>query len=239
MKQAIFIIMAAITINALALAGFVGWLHWSGRLNRDRVDRVVSTFKPTVEQEKKQQLEKEEKEAAEAKSKAELARMAKVSAGPLTLEDRIRSEAQSEDVAVQRLERLQRETADLRRQLEMAKQLVGTQKAELDAQKKAFAETVQRDEKLKADQSFQQTVEMYEQLKSTQVKEIFQNLLKQGKQAEVLDYIAAMQQRKAASVLKEFKTPQEIQVATDLMRRLRERGQAPANSDVSTGGGTS
>ncbi|MCX5661141.1 MAG: hypothetical protein NTW19_15755 [Planctomycetota bacterium] len=236
MKQAMFILMAAITINALAVAGFVGWLHYSGRLDRGRVDRVVAVLKPTIEQEKKRQEEADRLEEEAKKQAAAVARMEKIANGPLTLEDRIRTEAQGDDVATQRLERLQRETADLRRQLEMAKQLVGSQKAELDAQKKVFAETVLRDEKLKADQSFQQTVEMYEALKATQVKEIFQNLLKQGRQTEVLDYFAAMQQRKAAAVLKEFKTPQEMQVATDLMRRLRERGQTPPTDGVSSGG---
>lgn len=235
MKQAMFIVMAAITINALALAGFVGWLHQSGRLNRDRMERMVGIFKPTIAQEKAQQ-EEADRLAAEARSKAlEVARMERLGAGPLTLEDRIRTDAQGEDVAAQRLERLQRETADLRRQLDMAKAMLGREKSDLEAQRRQMADAAQRDEKLRADQSFQQTVEMYEQLKAPQVKEIFANLLKQGREDEVLEYVAAMQQRKAAAVLREFKTPTEVQAATALMRRLRERGQANPGSPTAAG----
>jgi hypothetical protein len=42
-----------------------------------------------------------------------------------------------------------------------------------------------------------------------------------------VDYLAAMQMRKAAGVLKEFKTPQEVAQASELLELLRRRGVDP------------
>ncbi len=239
MKQVIYAVALLLLLHFLALAGVVGWLRGSGRLNKARAMQVVQIFKPTLEDEKKAQ-EQADQTAKDAAVKAqEIARMNKVAAGPLTLEDRIRAESESDDIATQRYERLQRETADLRHQLEMAKVLLNQQKVDLDVQRKAIADAAARQDKLLADQTFQQTVAMYEQLKATQVKQMFVELLKQGKTQQVLDYLTAMQQRKAGAVFKEFKTPDEIAQVADLLERLRARGiDTPAVANQPAGNPT-
>jgi formate-dependent nitrite reductase cytochrome c552 subunit len=125
---------------------------------------------------------------------------------------------------MQRVERLQRDIADLQRQLGLAKDLLAKQKTDLDAQRKEFEEAVARERDLHARADFAQAVQTYEQLKPKQVKEMFQALMKDGKTRDVIDYLAAMQGRKAAAVLKEFKMPDEIPQATDLVQKLRDRG---------------
>ena len=60
--------------------------------------------------------------------------------------------------------------------------------------------------------------------KPKQAKAILQTLLTEGHQDQVVDYLAAMQERKAAKVLAAFKTPQEVVQATALVEALRQRG---------------
>ena len=74
------------------------------------------------------------------------------------------------------------------------------------------------------DEDFKNAVKMVEQLKPKQAKDLFVNLINQQQVGQVTEYLAAMNLRKAGSVLKEFKEPAEIAMATDLIERLRQRG---------------
>lgn len=215
-------------LHAMALVGFVGWLKVSGRLDRQRLVRTREIYTLTLAQEK-QQAEQATQLASETKAKAlEAARLESIAAnGAVSLAERLKADQQADDMAMQRVERLQRDIADLRRQLVLAKDLLAKQKAELEAQRQEFEAAAKRERDLHDQADFQQAVQTYEQLKPRQVKEMFQTLIKEGKTRDVIDYLAAMQLRKAAAVLKEFKTPEEIPQATDLVQRLRERGVDP------------
>ena len=96
----------------------------------------------------------------------------------------------------------------------------------------SFEQAVSREAKLKEDKDFQQTVKMYQQLKAKQVKQIFQQLLAQGMTGQVVEYLAAMQIRKAAAVIREFKSPNEVVQAANLLQSLRERGLDFSTEDL-------
>lgn len=213
-----------LVINAVALAGLIGWLALDGRLSRDRVQRVVEIFSITVAEEEAQ-AEQAAKLAEEAQAKAEEhARLEAVSDGPITLAQRLESEMRDDEVEAQRYARMKSEQEALLKQIDLARQLLAQERQQLDAERRAFAEAVEREIRLKRDEDFQQTVRMYESIRPRQAKQIFQEMLAQNKTSEVVDYLAAMQLRKAASVLKEFKQPDEIQQAAALLEALRERG---------------
>lgn len=223
-------------INVLALSGLAFWLKQTQRLSGDRVRQTIEIFKPTAEQEKvaKEQAAKDAEEAG--KKAADHAHMESVGSGEKSMSDRLREQEDRDTIEMQRLERKKRETADLQNQLEIYKTEFAKQKLELDAKRKEFEEFRAREEKLKADADFQQAVQMYEKLPAKQAKQMFLTLLSEGKQPQVIDYLAAMQQRKASGVLKEFKSPEEIKVATELVQRLRERGVDPmAGKNTSSG----
>ena len=224
MKTIWTIICILLLINALLLGAGVGWLHNSGRLNQERIDRIRDMLTLTIEQEEKQAqlaVELEEKTRQQA---MDIARLESVSDGPVTLADRLHMELQGDELAAQRVERMKRDIADLRRQLRLAQELLAKKHQAMESQQQAFDDAVQRQTNLQEDKDFQQTVRMYEQLKAKQTKQMFQELVGQGKARQVVDYLAAMQLRKAAAVLKEFKSPDEVVQATDLLQRLRERG---------------
>ncbi len=224
MKAIWTIIMTLLVINALAILGVVGWLYQDGRLNQGRIDKVRDIFELTIEEETLEKQQAQELAEKTRQQALEVARLESVSDGPVTLADRLVAEQQGDELAIQRVERLGREIQDLRRQLRLAKQLLTKQEEELATQRQAFEQAIEKQIKLQENQDFQQAVRMYQQVKPKQAKQMFQRLIQQGKQSQVVEYLAAMQLRKAAGVLKQFKSPQEIAQATDLLQQLRERG---------------
>lgn len=227
------VISVVLLINTLALAGLVGWLHRTGRLDRQRVHRVRDMFSMTIEEEKQQKLMAQQLEQDSRQQAMEIARLESVSDGPVTLADRLEAEQRGDELAVQRIERLRRDIADMRRQLTLAQQQLDKKNQELAAQQRAFEEAVRAQTQLQEDADFQQTVRMFGQVKPAQAKQMFQELIRQGKKSQVVEYLAAMQLRKAAGVIKTFTSPDEISQATDLLQTLRERGIELAGSGPS------
>lgn len=238
MKTAWTVISIVVLANMLALAGFVGWLRFTGRLDRARVNHLVEMFTLTVEQEV---LEKEKAQALEEQAREQalqVARLESVGEGAVTLADRLHAQQQGSEAATLRVERMQREVHDLQRQLELTKQLLSKQRQELNDERKVFTEQARAADELRDDKNFQNALRMYEGVKPKQAKQMFQELMRRGMTDQVVDYLAAMQPRKAATVLKTFKSQVEIEQVADLVQRLRERGvavdnQQPAGQDPS------
>jgi hypothetical protein len=226
-------------INALALVGGLAWLKATGRLDRARAARVRDIFRLTIADEKAHEAASAQEAQVNHQKSVQAARLASVAIhGAVTIAQRLESERQGDEIAMQRVERLQRDIASLQQQLVLAKNLLAKQKADLEADRKAFEETRARQLKIQNDTDFQQAVQMYEQLPPKQAKDMFQQLITEGKKDQVIDYLAAMSLRKATSVLKAFKTVEETIVATDLVQRLRERGIDPEMSNPSPQGPT-
>ncbi len=237
-------VVALLIIHVLALAGLLTWLWQSGRLDEARVHRIVDMLKTTVAQETA-------KDAA-AKAAAQQAQAAAENAqrlmglGQATLlgGNQLATDARDREIFRQQVERMEREKQDLMRQIQVAQDTLTKQKADFEAQQAAFQKAVEVEVKRRSDRDFLQAVQMYEQLKASQVKAMFQDLIQQNQVHQVVDYLAAMQVRKAAAVLKQFTTPQEIVQATDLVQRLRTRGvdvlgQTGASAPASAAGQTS
>lgn len=217
-------LLLLLVLHLLAAAGFAAWLGTSGRLSRGRLKQTANLFKLTVAEEARQ-TDLAQKLEEETRAKAEdAARLERVGQGPPPLAERLAGDEQRQEIALQRVERMQREKEDLVRQLQAAKDLIAKQQADLEGQRREFAEARAAEVKLRDDRDFRQAVEMYEQLRPKQAKEMFQDLLRKKQEPQVVDYLAAMQLRKAAAVLKEFKTPEEVAQATGLVQRLRARG---------------
>ena len=238
MKQVGVAIVVVLILNLLAAAGFVAWLGATDRLSPERVQQVVDLFTPTLE-EAQQAKEKEEQQLAQATQRmAEVARLQAVAGGPKTLEQKLAEDNMTGDIQNQILDRLKAESASIQRRLASSKQVIAQLKSELDEQRQAMEQYADDQKAKQESEDFQQAVTFYEQLKPKQAKGIFQNLLEQGKTQEVLDYLAAMQLRKAGSILREFKSDPEVVQATQLLEALRQRGlDMVTQSSLSKGGG--
>ena len=228
MRPALTAIVLLLVLHLFAGAGFVGWLAATDRLSRERVERVVEMFSMTLEEEQQARAEAErlaEQEQAEAEQRAYLERVAD---GPRTLTQRLDAVQRTDELSQHRLERVQRETADLRRQIARAQDLLDQRRAELEADREALAAAIERERLLREDADFQQAVDMYERLRPPQAKRMFQHLIEQGETRQVVDYLAAMQPRQAGRVLQQFQDDaQEIEQGTELIERLRRRGVEP------------
>lgn len=229
-------LLVLLALHFLGIVGLVGWLGATGRLSEDRAREVLELFELTVAEQEQREREREQEEEAAREDAERAARLEAVADGPQTLRDRLARQQQAEEIAMHRVERLQRETGDLRHQIERAKQIISDQKAQLDAEREAFEAAVREHNEQREDEDFQQTVRMYEQLRPNQVKQMFQELIEDGEVGRVVDYLAEMQLRRAGRVIEQFETPEEIRQATDLLERLRERGVYPlANNAIDDG----
>jgi len=227
-----------LVLHLLAGLGLVGWLWRTDRLSRDRLVEAVELFKPTLaEQERlEEQAEAERVEAgAEASREAWLRRVA---VGPETVEDRLASQADRDSMEVAVNDRLQREIADLRAQLQRQQRLLAQQRQELAAERQTFRDAVEREQAKRADADFQQAVKTLEGLDAEQAKQMLQQLIASGEESQAVDYLAAMQERRAAAVLREFESAREIEQVTRLIEQLRTRGARLApDLDVATSSG--
>jgi len=229
------VISVVLLINVLALAGFGVWLYADGRIDEDRLERVVDMFSMKVADEAAVKEQDDIKKNREAEAAREAARLERVADGPAQLAQQIVEDQEKDEIALQRMERLKRDIQDLQRTNDMARRLLAEERAKLHTDRKAFEDALAAAKKKHEDEDFKQAVKMYEQLRAKQSKEMFQQLMAQQKTDQVLEYLAAMQLRKAAAVLKEFKTTPEIAQATELVQRLRERGVNVTEPEQATG----
>jgi hypothetical protein len=223
-RSALTAIVAVILLNLLAIFALAGWLYQSDRLDSDRLARVVDMFTPTLAEEARLIEEAAAREVETQAMQTQLARLEAVAEGPMTTDDRLARQQERDELAEARVLRLQRDIADLQRQLELAQAQITKDRTRLQQDRAAFEQARQREVQMQKDANFQQAVRTFEQLRPRQVKQMFQTLMDEGKSEQVVDYLAAMQLRKAAAVLKEFRDDQEIAQATSLIQELRKRG---------------
>lgn len=218
------VISIVLLLHALAFAGFAGWLQLTDRLNRERLTEAVDLFRPTITEAEAAREAQQEQAQAEEEQVREAARMQRVGFGQGQLQQQIELDQQRDEIAMQRYERFTKDREALERYLKEARELLEKQSKELDAERQAFNQALEQERQKRASEDFQQTVKMYEQLQARQTKAIFQQLLAQQRTGDVVDFLAAMQLRKAAAVIKEFKTDEEIAQAAHLLEALRKRG---------------
>ena len=227
MKSLLAAFIILILIHLILAVGFVGWLQASNRLNGERVQQVVDMFKPTVAEVEQLKAEAEAAEAEAHAARDQLMRLESVAKGPQPLEDRLPMNFEADEFDLHRLERLNAETQAIRRRLDQDKALIAEELAALQARQDAFDELVERRTAAMRDEDFNRAVKTLEQLPPNQAKGMIQQYIAAGKTTDAVDYLAAMQLRKSAGILKAFKSEEEIPTAAMLLDELRNRGQDP------------
>ncbi len=228
MKPLSSAIMVMIILHFLAASGFAMWMGFTGRISSDRIWRAVKIFELTIVEEEKLAAEHRHMAELEAKAQREAARLGAAEEGISTLRQRLSSQLLESDIANARLDRLRRETSDIRRCWENDKTLISKRKAELDIERRQFQDYVDKQTSATREAGFKQTVQMYDRLQPKQTKAIFQELMSDEKMDRVVAYLAAMSPRKSGAVLREFKSEQEVADVARLLERLQNRGLDPA-----------
>ncbi len=218
-------------LNALGLLALLAYLHSDGRLSTQRLRDATAVFALTLDQQEQQERAARQQAALEAEQALRREHVRRVAEGPVSTRDQIERDHKDEETALLQVQRMREEIRALQRQLEMARQAVARQEADHAAQKVAWEQSIAEELQRREDADFRTTVALYQQIKPKQARDMFLQLIAEGRSRQVVEYLAAMQQRKAAAILREFKAPEEIPVAADLLEQLRRRGTTFAADD--------
>jgi hypothetical protein len=225
MKRLWDVLVLTLAVNFLALAGGIGWLYGSGRLDRARVAKVKEvllpppaapappTTQPTPSSDPTTQPTLRLEEL--------LAKQSNLPAG-----QQVEFIRQTFDAQMAQLERRGRELADLKEQIDLANAKLTADRTALDADRKRLSDQEQQARKLASDQGFQDSLALYTSMPPRQVKSIFLTLSDEA----VMRYVEAMPPRTASKVIKEFKSPDEIDRIQRILEKMR-KGQ-PTTQDV-------
>lgn len=211
-------IVIVLVVHGLAAVGLAGFLLGTGRLDKDRLEKVQAMFALSVEAEQ----EKAEQEAAEAAAKA-LEEPGEPGLLASTAERLAESEEKNE-ILLRQLERTRRDIESLTQNLNLTRKRMAEEREQTKLARDAFNQKLKEVTERLDDEGFKKTVALFEQLPAKQVKGMFVELMRQGQEEQVVTYLEAMQPRVAAAVLKEFKAGSELSLAVDLTERLRSRG---------------
>lgn len=208
-------------VNLLALVMVLVWMWQSGRLTRERVGDIRAMLSTTTRQAQDTAVRlATEAEIDRLRQQEELAR-AHPAADSAAQIGQIALVHQEQQAAGRRLE-------DERRMLDaQLEQTTARMEANADALQKQRA-TWQQDisdiAQRKEDAQFVQVTKQFEQIPPKQAKMMIEALVQRKQTDQAVAYLAAMNPRAAAKVLREFKTDADVALATELLERLRTRG---------------
>lgn len=231
-------------VNLAVLAGGIGWLKMSDRLDASRARQVRGLFTKTLTQERRERDEAEE-ERARALAAAEAEK--KAAQVPLTAEERVALRLEATDLDRQRAERLRREVADLRRQLDDERAVLDRDKAEFAAQKTAFLRATGATLAAQDQAQFQKTLSVLSALKPKAAMSLLMEMLgppvtpaqdapgannaspaaaswSEAGLARAVGYLDAMEDDARAKVMSEFART-DPRLATQLLESLRDRAR--------------
>jgi hypothetical protein len=214
MKRLWDLLVLTLALNFLALAGGVGWLYQAGRLDKQRVVKVKEVlFPPATQPAPTTQPATDPATASGAQLDALLAQHAGLPAG-----QQVEFIRETFDSQMAQLDRRTRELADLKTQVDMANAKLATDRAALDADRKHLTDEQEQAKKLAADEGFQDSLNLYSSMPARQVKSIFMTLTDDA----LLQYLRAMDSGTAGKIIKEFKTPDELDRVQRVLERMRK-----------------
>lgn len=220
MKSLLTIISAIAIANLLALAGVVGWLRMSDRLNMDRVHLVRRAFTRTIAEEKR--ADSEAAKAAE-QARAAAAEAERIAKPPVTAAETIEAQRGDEDQELQVLQRKQREIESLRSALSTQLLSLERRERDLEAAKAAFERSRTETAKMSEDRQFREALSTLEGQKPRDAKQVLRALIDAGSRAQAVAYLSKMDEGKRSKVMAEF-VKDDPSLAAGLLESVRTRG---------------
>jgi hypothetical protein len=226
MKKLTKVLMVVAVLNLLGVLAGVGWIFASGRVDKQRVLEVVDMFEETTAG-RDTRLKSEEAEAAAAVASAEidLPELA-MNSGEL---NNIRLQLTQIDRA--RLERMQREIADLQNTLKRERALLASERTDFEKQREAFTAMRGRLAEIEGSDQFGKSLSVLKESKPKDTKAMLSVLIDQGKREQVVTYLSALSTGVRTEVIAEFVKADEAELAAGLLESIRMRGQETALAD--------
>jgi flagellar motility protein MotE (MotC chaperone) len=236
MKKLASLLLLLCILNLLAVAGLVGYLVATERLDKQKASAIVDLLRHKGTPDKFRETLYDILEPTPSTSTAPASQPALAADTPSSdttpgsAQDRINASHQALD---QETLRLENQAQELRHRQELLVQLQADVTAKLkkiDDEKQAFEKRVAQVNTQAADDSFQKSLALYNELKSKQVKDLFMPMPPD----EIAKFLTAMDPDRAAKIIGEFKTPDEARAIAIVLDRIRTAGTTSASASAST-----
>lgn len=207
--------------NLLGLLAFAAWLGGTDRLDVSRVREIRAVLTQTLTQQREAEAKTKAQEEAEQKAAEEAAQRA---LPPVTASDTLQLKLEQSKADLERVEAMRREVRILQETLRRERQALDDDRAALDKARADFERARRVVAETEGNAQFKKTLATYEGLKPDKAKAALQELIGQKQIDQVVAYLNAMQERTRTKVIDQF-IADDPKVATDLLERLRLRGQ--------------
>jgi flagellar motility protein MotE (MotC chaperone) len=225
MKKLLNVLIITLALNFLAVVGLTGWLYKSAGVNHDKIAAIKAVLFPPTTQPDNTNSVPEPSTQPTLKLDELLAQ-----AATRPSNEQVDLIQRSVDTQMLQLDLRERQLNDLQQQIQIARGQNQTLRDTLAKKQKALEDQEQQAKKLEEDQGFQDSLKLYKTMTGKQVKQIFLKL-----DDETMErYLQAMSPRDAARILKEFKTPDEVERVHLVMERMRQ--SPPATQPTAAGG---
>jgi len=234
MKTAWNIISFLAVANFLAIVLFSLWLWQSDRLSAERIEELRETFRTTVTEARL--AAHEQQELAKAQQDEEEAERV-LQQSPMSAAQLLERIDQLEELERRTMQRIEDARRFHNEQFEQAMQEIEQREQAFEDARTAWERSVEEARARKEDEQFVQTVQQYESVQPRQGKNMMMELIAEGRMEQAVAYLDAMNPRAASKILGEFRTDAEIQLATQLLEKLRRFGldaepdQEPGHAD--------
>lgn len=226
MKSLWSVVSFLAVVHLLALLLFLGWMYNTDRLNFERVRSVRDVFTMTIAEEK---IQKEEQERETAEVQERDSSMFQMSS---SRQIEMLADVQRQEFFATR--RMKDESEMHARQFSLLNQKIALEREAFEEERSRWEEATGADRERKSNEQFTQTVSQYESLPPKQGKQILIELIKFGDREQAVAYLDAMKPRAASKIFKEFKSPEELVLAAELLEELRVFGLGTVESQESS-----
>ncbi len=216
-KKVGLLVLLVLALNFLGLAGGIGYLVGSGKLDKDKGKQIAQILFPATQPATQPSTQPASTDPSDPMMSID--ELLVKTAGMTAAEQNEFVRATFESMSAQ-IDRQRREVTDLRRQVDFAQAQLTRDRTALAAREKKIDDRDKSETLAAADKGFQDSLAVYDAMKAKQVKDIFSTL----DEETVVRYLQAMEPRRVSSILKEFKTPAEISMAQSLLEKMRKNG---------------
>jgi flagellar motility protein MotE (MotC chaperone) len=218
-KNLVTAVLVLLAINFLLAAGGAGYLFKTGHLDKDRVKAIREVMFPPETQPTTAPSAVAAK-APELSPQTRLDQLLARRSGARSAAEQADYLQRTFDAQMNLLDQRQRQLEDLQRLVNEAQTKFQIDKAKLTADQQKLADDQAQATKIAGDKGFQDSLSLYNSMPPKQVKSVFVAM----SDDQVVSYLRAMEPKAAAKILKEYKSPEELQRVQKLMDRMQQAG---------------
>lgn len=190
MKRVAQMIGLLSAIHVVVLAGFVGVLFASGRINREKLARIVDIVRETENEEVVAEVSlKTDEQVWRASS------------------DRIEAEKVAEEIDERRIDRLVRDLEAKYEMLEEVKQKIVADEKQLAVREAKFSQMMKDERERLQNEGFLEAMQIYSNMPPESVKNLFMTM----EDRPVMEYLVLMDDRARKKIIKKFQMPEELE----------------------------